>query len=705
MGDVRQMKHAGPLALRRHVVLFVSLSLAILACARFDYELLSISAARDGEHCSNGERDQDETAIDCGGSQCAACGGAAECSTAADCVSLVCLDDACQAATCSDGVQNQGESAVDCGGGACEACPVGAACVAASDCATGECGVGLCRSMSCGDGVLSSDESAIDCGGAACAPCTDGSACVGNTDCASAICAGNVCQAPSCSDGVVNQGETDVDCGGTVCGGCGDGAACSGVSDCTSAVCVGNICQVANCSDSVQNQDETAVDCGGSSCVACGVNTAPLVQVVVSPGAGTFDGTPTVFLGDSTGTTDREDAADRLAYAWDWDNDGAIDGTGATSTHRYAAQGTFEARLTVQDTGGLTSTALFLVVVASEARVLHVTTAADEDDANATPASPGGTGLSLREAMTVADGATDKQVVVVPSGFVIHLGAELPALTDDAGVDIIGDGAVIDGSGTAQVDDCLQIDTAQTRVFGLEIENCSRSPLRVSFVTGCQFSRLQLHDNGQAAFINGPGNIFGPGNVIRRSAEHGLTVYGETIVVENEFHDNTGRGIDLTGSSDGSLVIGNVATGNDPGILFGAGANSNVVIHNTLHRNASDGVFIAGAGSTGIVLQNNIFSENAGFGLRASDTPFAGNDHNDYFSNTLGECSDCSTLGPGSSSSDPLYIDAAANDFRLGPASTNRDAGIDTGRDVNGPVPGNGLFNGSNPDIGARESP
>jgi parallel beta-helix repeat protein len=515
----------------------------------------------------------------------------------------------------------------------------------------------------------------------------------------------DVCQAPSCDDGAVNQDEVDVDCGGSACDACADGAACLGGSDCTSAVCAGNVCQVASCSDSVQNQGEAAVDCGGAACVECGVNAAPLARIVVSPGAGTHDGTPTVFLGDSSGTTDREDAADQLAYAWDWENDGVTDDVGPTSTHSYGSEGTFEARLTVQDTGGLTATATFLVVVAAEGRVLRVTTAADEDDPNATPASPGGTGFSLREAIAFAEGAVDKQVVIVPAGFVIDLTGELPALTDGAGIDIIGDGAVIDGAGTAQVDDCLQVDSVQTRVFGLEIENCSRSPLRVSFVNGCQFSRLDLHDNGQAAFINGPGNTFGPGNIVSRSAEHGLTVFDDTIVVANEFHDNAERGIDLTGSSDGSLVIGNVLTGNNPGILFGAGASSNVVIHNTLHRNASDGIFVAGSGTSGTVLQNNIFSENVDFGLRTNDEPFFANDHNSYFSNGLGACSDCSSLGPGSSSSDPLFIDAVANDFRLAPASPNRDAGIDTGRDVNGPVPGNGLFNGSNPDIGARESP
>lgn len=476
-----------------------------------------------------------------------------------------------------------------------------------------------------------------------------------------------------------------------------------GAPDCTSGVCAGNICQVASCSDAVLNQDETAVDCGGTACVACGVNTAPLVHLLVSPGAGSPDGTPTVFVGDASGTTDREDTPEQLAYAWDWESDGVIDGSGATSTHSYGSEGTFEARLTVQDRGGLTGTASFLVVVASDSRVLRVTTAADEGDTNATPASPGGTGFSLREAMEFANGAAGKQVIIVPSGFVIDIGGELPALSDAAGIDLIGDGAVIDGTGIAQVDDCLAIDTSETRVFGLEIENCQRSPLRVGFVSNCQFSRLNLHDSGQGAFVNGPGNVFGPGNVIRRSAEHGLTVYDATIVVDNEFHDNAERGIDLTGSSDGALVIGNVVTGSDPGILFGAGASGNVVIHNTVHQNLSDGVFMAGAANTGTLLQNNIFSQNGGFGLRAGDGQFTptittttSRTRWAIAASAVRSALAAHRATRSSSTRPPTTSVSAPAAPTWIPVSTR--AATSTGA-----VPG--LFNGSNPDVGARESP
>jgi PKD repeat protein len=447
------------------------------------------------------------------------------------------------------------------------------------------------------------------------------------------------------------------------------------------------------------------VDCGGASCSACAPNTPPLPQIVVTPGVGSHDGTPpTVFQGDATGTSDLEDAPNALTYSWDWENDGVIDATGLTSTHSYGVAGTFEVQLSVQDTSGLSANRTFFVIVSSESNVLQVTTAADESDGGATPASPGGTGFSLREAMIFANGSAGKQSIRVPAGFVIALGSTLPTLTDASGVDLIGDGAVLDGSLAGFSSDCLQVDTSQTRVFGFEIRNCTESPLRVRFVTGIHISRLFIHDNAQQVFMDGAGgNVFGPDNEVSRSASHGMTVLRETTIERNEFHDNAIRGLDMTGSADGCLVLGNVITGSDPGIFLGSGSNDHVIVHNTLHANSTNGIRM-NAGVSGNVLQNNIFSNNANFGVDASDARFSLNDHNDYFANTLGTCSACS-LGTGSLTSDPEYVNALANDFRLQSFSPAVNAGIDTGRDVNGGAPGNGLFNGANPDLGARETP
>ncbi|WP_020538535.1 zinc-dependent metalloprotease [Lewinella cohaerens] len=76
--------------------------------------------------CTDGIQNGNETGVDCGGPDCAAC------------------------PTCFDGIQNGNETGVDCGGPDCAACPT------------------------CFDGIQNGDETGVDCGGPDCAPCGGG---------------------------------------------------------------------------------------------------------------------------------------------------------------------------------------------------------------------------------------------------------------------------------------------------------------------------------------------------------------------------------------------------------------------------------------------------------------------------------------------------------------------------------------------------
>ncbi|MEO8181788.1 MAG: right-handed parallel beta-helix repeat-containing protein [Deltaproteobacteria bacterium] len=751
------MKRLPVIVFRRLALLGVGLAL-LPSCGLFGYETLPISTdSPNTDHCSNLVADSGETAIDCGGGSCAACEVGSVCVVGADCSSSVCAGTVCVAPSCGDGLRNQDEAGVDCGGVTCAACAE-SSCLTGTDCRSFVCVDSACQVPICGDRVRNQDETGVDCGGsqcAACATCADGalnqdetgvdcggvtcaacagSACATGADCESSVCVDIACQVPTCGDGVRNQDETGIDCGGAQCAACATcndgiqgqdesgidcgGTACVACPTCFDALrnqdeagvdCGGAQCAACvTCSDGLQNQDETGSDCGGALCIACGDNTPPLARLSVTPGLGSFDGAPaTVFAGDASASSDLQEAPGALSYSWDWDNDGVVDGTGLTSTHSYGSAGLFDVRLTVQDSGGLRGTATFLVIVSSSSNVVLVSTAIDENDAGATPGNPIGTGLSLREALSYANATAGRQSILVPAGFAIALASQLPSPTDTAGVDIVGDGASWDGAGTGAADNCIQIPAPQTRIFGFEIHNCRRSPLRLAFgAAGSQFSRLNVHDNSQAIILNDVNVTFGPYNEVSRSAGHCITVVDQTdTIMWNFIHDCATRGIDLTGSSSGALVIGNVITGCNPGIFFGNQADDCELAHNVLHANVGDGVWMGGLSNRGNQLQNNSFSNNTGYGVRTDDSEFSANDHNDYFGNALGTCSACSSLGAGSLTTDPGYIDAVSNDFRLRSFSPCINAGIDTGNDVNGPEPGNGLFNGSNPDIGACESP
>ena len=189
--------------------------------------------------CSDGELNNGEEQLDCGGPNCRPC------------------------PTCSDGVFNGLEDALDCGG----TCAVKCTCYDFGNC-------------TCSDGIQNGMEEGIDCGLDAgceeCATCSDG---VLNGDETGTDCGGPDCSSCSCKDGEINNGEEDYvtgesdsgECGNVACGPCptcsdgewnGDeeGTDCGGSYRCKFPC---------TCSDGEQNQGEEGTDCGGPNCDPC----------------------------------------------------------------------------------------------------------------------------------------------------------------------------------------------------------------------------------------------------------------------------------------------------------------------------------------------------------------------------------------------------------------------------------------------------
>lgn len=225
--------------------------------------------------CTDGQTNGQETAPDCGGPACPKCADGKACANGSDCSSGVCVGSVCQAPSCSDGLKNGSETGVDCGStcttGQGKTCKDGEGCGDPSECASGVCigsPVKTCAAATCTDTAKNGSETDLNCGGGSCPKCADGLACGAGTDCTSGVCSSSVCQVATCNDGVKNGAETDQDCG-SGCPKCANGKACAGPADCTSGVCLGNLCLAPTCSDNVKNGNEGDIDCGGSQCAGC----------------------------------------------------------------------------------------------------------------------------------------------------------------------------------------------------------------------------------------------------------------------------------------------------------------------------------------------------------------------------------------------------------------------------------------------------
>ncbi|MCX6708077.1 MAG: hypothetical protein NTW67_00305 [Candidatus Woesearchaeota archaeon] len=136
--------------------------------------------------------------------------------------------------TCQDGEQDEDETDIDCGG-SCDGCSEDKKCSLDVDCTTNYCEDGRCKSASCEDEVLNGLESDVDCGGEPCEKCENFKVCIDSTNCVSEYCdlRNEVCiDAPPCADKKLTTGETDIDCGGP-CEPCGEGKSCIENNDCT----------------------------------------------------------------------------------------------------------------------------------------------------------------------------------------------------------------------------------------------------------------------------------------------------------------------------------------------------------------------------------------------------------------------------------------------------------------------------------------
>jgi hypothetical protein len=441
-------------------------------------------------------------------------------------------------------------------------------------------------------------------------------------------------------------------------------------------------------------------------------DAAPLARLTVSPGGGTADATE--FALDASGTTDAEDPSTALQFRFDSNGDGAWTNWSPSPIHlqMYGLPGVYTAAVQVRDSTGNVATATVLVVVGAAGTVVRVTTGLDERDAGATPASPGGAGLSLREAIDWVNAQPTPKLITLAA----PLDIVMTGVASQRGLTLTAPGAAVVGEPAVTLDfgvinqTCITLDGPGQRLVGVTLRGCDGTFVKMSTTSeGSQVAQIVAVPSTpywaygiEADSTSATTSWIGPGNDLT-GLWIPLKVDGANYeVFGNRVHGNA-LGAKLSGSRVRvwqNVFSGSVVGPSLPGIgvEVGSGPGPVEILQNVFDGNQGGG--LQAASVSGLTVRNNLFTGNSTFGMTALPAGLT-HDHNGYFANGSGAVSTGLSTGTSDVLLDPLFVDAAGGDFRLLHGSPAIDAGIDTGIDVNGPV--SGLFSGLAPDLGAAE--
>jgi CSLREA domain-containing protein len=305
-----------------------------------------------------------------------------------------------------------------------------------------------------------------------------------------------------------------------------------------------------------------------------------------------------------------------------------------------------------------------------------VTTAADEQDPNPTVENPGGSGLSLREALQLANSLSGHQSIGFESDFSLTLTeGVLPAISES--VTLTGP-VDIDGSGVGGLGSCLEVTASDVTLDSIAVLSCAARPLQLSSagssnnqVLGCLF-----YDGAQAVRVVGTDAVIERSSFVS-SRGRGLEALGPGASLWNNRFESSGAEALFVGpAANGISIVGNLFFGNSVAIKMGAVSGVNLWF-NTIAKSSDIGI-VAGVASQ-VSFANNLITHSTNYGITvAGDFDFSS--HNLYFENLAGHCDGCS-LGASALTSDPMYQDLAADVYLLTAASPARDSGLDMGVD------------------------
>jgi hypothetical protein len=328
-----------------------------------------------------------------------------------------------------------------------------------------------------------------------------------------------------------------------------------------------------------------------------------------------------------------------------------------------------------------------------------VTTGTDENTAGATQANPGGTGLSLREAINLANSTAGVQRIVMQGAIITAETSPMPIIAE--GVTIVG--AVVDASGSTNKD-CFNIAAGPTVFDGMDLYGCKGRPIHVTAGNSIQIMNSHLHNNsGQIAVEAAVGSTstIGPNNTIEGFTNNCVFIANTgALVVDNNVFNCGNAAVFLSATAVDTSVVGNLLHLSQNGVGMSMGTDQAKVWFNTIVQNTAAGIIIGSA--TNVDMRDNIIANNGSFGATAFAASFAAQDYNLFFGNGNTNCSAC-TPGVHSVLLDPQFTNAAGGDYTLKGTSPAINAGVDVGQDRNGASAGN--YNGTAPDMGYWESP
>jgi hypothetical protein len=422
---------------------------------------------------------------------------------------------------------------------------------------------------------------------------------------------------------------------------------------------------------------------------------------------------------DASGSTDYQTAAASLAVSWDFQGTSTAEPgypvagapwtgwtTTKTASNTYTVTGTYQARLAVRDADGDVGLgSVTVIVLPAGDRLCVVTTSADVDDGataggGPTPCagSPGTDGqLSLPEAIRLAPNATT--ITFAAPMTIAGTGAYTIARDD---IDLVAPaGTVLDGKS-------LTINGNRARIVGLELAN-QAAAVSVGNKKVVTLEDCHLHDMPGIA-------VYGTLTLSRVRMESctGTCVFltdatnSDTLTVRHStfLGDPGSVAIDITQCKAGKAAIlaqSNVFAGFQTAVRFGALCPGWGEFRNDSFASNGTGIAYQTVASPNHVLRNSVFSGHTTAAVSCGSATFLDRDRHLLFQNASDGClgGDAGTL----SGQDPLYLFAAAGDYRVAPASPAVDSALDLGLFLLPEYPSTTpRFLGAGPERGGRES-